>query len=223
MTLHPLSDLSPADWYVGDAAPLGLRSTLGPSGFTSYARLLHGEMSPGHGDRTEGHLNKEILAALCEVLAKHTTTPDDCCFALWEGYGDIHGGEPAGFLTAFSGPPKWPSRIFTTEKPPPPIPPAFPPQVMEGPLLTANGQDHFLFGGPLSEAGQWGAASYGHGIPRDLNSPNLMWPTDRAWFVTTHIEGTWTGIGGSAALIDDLLRDDRLEVVRSRFDEGALR
>ena len=25
----------------------------------------------------------------------HTTTPDDCFFALWDGYGDIHGGDSA--------------------------------------------------------------------------------------------------------------------------------
>lgn len=29
------------------------------------------------------------LTALCDVLARHTTTPDDCCFGLWEGYGWI--------------------------------------------------------------------------------------------------------------------------------------
>ena len=42
-----------------------------------------------------------------------------------------------------------------------------------------------------------------------------MWPADRAWFVTTNIDSTWTGVGGTEALIDALLRDDR---TRGRTD-----
>ncbi|MEJ7636214.1 hypothetical protein [Aeromicrobium sp.] len=223
MTLRPLSDLSAADWFVADEAPLILRSSLGPSGFEAYARVLHQEISPGHGDRAEGHLDDSSLRTLGEVLTRHTTTAGACHFALWEGYGDIHGGDPARFLTAFTGPPRWPGRIFTKEKPPPPVPPAFPEHVMNGPLLRVNDQDYFLFAGPLGEAGRWGAASYGHGIPRDLNSPNLMWPADQAWFVTTSIESTWTGVGGSTELVEALLHEPGLEVVRARYDERSLR
>jgi hypothetical protein len=50
-----------------------------------------------------------------------------------------------------------------------------------------------------------------------------MWPADHAWFVTTGVEGTWTGVGGSTALVSRLLADDRLETVRQRYDEAALR
>jgi len=221
MTLRPTRDLSAADWFVADPAPASLRSQVGPSGFEAYVRVLHTPTT--EGERFEGHLDEKLLTGLTEVLAQHTTTPDDCYFALWEGYGDIHGGEAAGFLTAFSGPTRWPGRIFTKEKPKAPPPPAFPPGVMDGPLLTANGESHFLFAGPVAEAGQWGAARWSSGAPRDINSPNLMWPADHAWFVTTGIEGTWTGVGGSEALITALLRDDRLEVVRQRYDETALR
>lgn len=219
--LRALGDVSCGAWLADDPAPAGLRARVGPSGFAAYARVLH--RAGGDGERQEGHLDNALLAALIDVLAAHTTTPDDCCFALWEGYGDIHGGEAASFLSAFSGSPLWPSRIFTKEKPLAPPPPAFGPEIMDGPLLTVGDLSYFLFAGPLSDAGQWGAASYRGGAPRDINSPNLMWPADRAWFVTTAIEGTWTGVGGSTALIDALLRDDRLEVVRQRYDEGSLR
>lgn len=221
MTLTPLSDFSPAGWFLNDTAAVALRTRLGPSGLGAYVRVLHA--AGGDGERMEGHLDTAHLGPLIDVLAGHTATPDDCYFALWEGYGDIHGGEATGFLTAFSGPMKWPGRIFTQEKPKAPPPPAFPPQVMNGPLLGANGEQYFLFSGALAEAGQWGAATWGNGAPRGINSPNLMWPSDHAWFVTTSIEGTWTGVGGTPALIDNLLQDQRLEVVRQRYDEGALR
>lgn len=219
--LRALRDVSVGEWLLEDSSPVALRARLGPSGFGSYARVLHAV--GGNGERQEGHLDATLLAALIDVLAAHTTTPDDCYFALWEGYGDIHGGEAASFLTAFAGPTPWPGRIFTQAKPKAPPPPAFSPEIMDGPLLTLDDESYFLFGGPVSDAGRWGAASYGGGAPRDINSPNLMWPADRAWFVTTTVEGTWTGVGGSAGLIDALLRDNRLEVVRQRYDEGALR
>lgn len=223
MPLRPLADVSAADWFLDDDAPPVLRANLGPSGFAAYVRVLHAESSPGEGDRWEGHLDDELLSALCEVLGRHTTTPAECFFALWVGYGQIHGGNSTLFLTTFSGPTRWPGRMFGKEKPPTPTPPAFPPSVMDGPMLDFLGEEHILFAGPLAEAGQWGAASYGAGVPRDINSPNLMWPADHAWFVTTNIDGTWTGVGGTAALIDDLLAEPRLEVVRNRYDEGALR
>jgi len=220
MTLRPLADVSPAEWFVDDAAsPLPLH--LGPAGFESYVRVLHSQMGPDD-DRYEGHLEEHLLRALCDVLAKHTTTPDDCYFGLWDGYGELYGGDSTLFLTAFSGPMRWPGRMFGKEKPPSPPPPAFAPSVLDGPKV-AFFHDYLLFGGPLSDAGEWGAASYGHSIRRDINSPNLMWPADHAWFVTTNIESTWTGVGGTKELIDDLLAEPRLEVVRNRYDEGALR
>jgi hypothetical protein len=217
MTLRSLADLSAADWFLGKAAsPL-----LGPAGYAAYARILHGFWSPDEDERAEGHLRDDLLEALCDVLTRHTDTPEDCFFALWDGYGDIQGGEPVSFLTSFTGSPVWPGRIFRASKPAPPPPAAFPAAVMNGPRLDANHADHLLFAGPLAEAGRWGATGYGPGVPRDINSPNLMWPADHLWFVTTNIDSTWTGVGGSAALIHELLADDRLEVVSTRYDNEA--
>ncbi len=218
MSLRPLADVSVADWFAGDGSPLPLER--GPAGFESYARVLHSDM--GDGERYEGHLVDELLAALVAALARHTSTPGECYFGLWDGYGDIYGGDAVGFLTAFSGPMKWPGRIFTKEKPPPPVPPAFAPEVLAGPRLT-YAHDYLLFTGTLAEAGQWGAVGYGHGVPRNINSPNLMWPADRAWFVTTSIDSSWTGVGGSSELVGELLGDPRLEVVRQHNDEAELR
>ncbi len=69
-----------------------------------------------------------------------------------------------------------------------------------------------MFAGPLADAGQWGAADLVPGTPRRISSPNLMWPSDHAWFVATEIDQPWTGIGGSAALLHELLGTDGLDV-----------
>lgn len=217
MTLRPLVDFSAADW-IGDVRELG------PAGFEAYARVLHpwtngvDGTDSAHKDRVDGHLPAAELQACCDVLARHTATPDECFFGLWDGYGEIYGGESVAFLTAFTGPAPWPSRPFRKPRPKEPPPPAFPPAVLDGPRLTLGSHDYLLFDGRMAEAGEWGAAAYGVGLPRDLNSPNLIWPADHAWFVTTGIEGSWTGVGGSGALIGDLLGDPRLEVVRARYE-----
>jgi len=209
--LRPLAEFSAADWITDTGE-------LGPAGFQAYARVLHPWTTGDSGsERTDGHLPAAELSALCDVLGRHTNA-NRCFFALWDGYGEIYGGESVAFLTAFSGPAPWPSRPFRKPKPKDPPPPAFAPAVIDGPRLTVGTRDYLLFAGPLSDAGIWGAASYGAGVPRDLNSPNLMWPDDHAWFVTTDIEGSWTGVGGAEALIIDLLEDPRLEVVRARFE-----
>lgn len=228
MTLRPLADVSAADWLVDDEAPLILRANLGPSGFAAYARVLHAwagtETETGTQEgRWEGHLDDSLLKPLCEALTAHTATPDDCFFGLWDGYGDLYGGESAGFLTAFAGPVPWPARPFRRARPKDSPPPAFPASVLDGPKVVFDHETYLLFGGPIDDVGNWGATDWGHGIPRHLNSPNLMWPADRAWFVTTNIDGTWTGVGGPTDMIDELLREPRLEVVRARYDEEALR
>lgn len=45
---------------------------------------------PGVFDRgPEGSLPLDEAVLLAKVLANHTTTPNDCWFAVWEGWGDI--------------------------------------------------------------------------------------------------------------------------------------
>lgn len=56
-------------------------------------------------------------------------------------------------------------------------------------------------------------------VPIELarrDSPNLWWPEDRAWIVATGIDLAWTYLGGSAALIEVVLADPRLEVLRAQ-------
>ena len=46
---------------------------------------------PGQDNPDVGNLPPAALAALCEVLAEHTTSPEQCFFGVWEGYGWLDG------------------------------------------------------------------------------------------------------------------------------------
>ena len=215
MPLHHEPDVSVAEWFTRSGDPWDQLCSIGPSGFARYARLFH-PLHPGDhdGDRqslldVEGHLESRTLQYLGTVLARHTTTPRDCFFGLWEGFGDIQ-GSPSITVMSWETPGPRAGRGRTG----PTVPPAFSPEVMAGPRVRLPARDYLLFRGPLSQAGQWGAADLYPGQARTLNSPNLMWPADRAWFVATDIDLPWTGIAGSARLIQDLVAEEALDVER---------
>jgi hypothetical protein len=52
------------------------------------------------------------------------------------------------------------------------------------------------------------------------HSPNLWWPDDRAWCVATEIDLAWTYLGGSTALISDVLSKPRLEAQPASPDDN---
>jgi hypothetical protein len=225
MALRHEPDVSAADWFTESSDPWTQLCSIGPSGFPAYARLFHpgdpdedepeDSDSRGEPDRDElqnreGDLPAQTLRRLLMVLARHTTTPQDCFFALWEGFGDIHGSPAVSVYTAGRRP--W----FGGRKTSPTVPAAFPQQVLDGPRMSIPARDYLLFRGPLGQAGQWGAADLLPGHPRRINSPNLMWPADHSWFVATEIDLPWTGVGGTTELVEHLLADPSLDVEPSQ-------
>ncbi len=50
--------------------------------------------------------------------------------------------------------------------------------------------------------------------------PNLMFPADRSWLVSTLWDDDWTCVGGPAALVDDLLRHPELGSRARRVEPG---
>ncbi len=104
MTLRPLADLSAADWFVDDAgiaqrcAPTSDRRASSRTSGCCTARWVPATTA------TKVTSRSSLLRALCDVLARHTTTPDDCFFGSVGRLRRLYGGESAGFLTAFSGP-----------------------------------------------------------------------------------------------------------------------
>ena len=117
----------------------------------------------------------EERTVLVDLLRPHTTTPDRCWLAAWEGSGVDDGGVDA--------------------------------------RLELPNRSYLLAGGSVELA----SASV---LPRPMDqSYNLWWPEDRAWFVSTEVDYAWTYVGGTRALVDELLVDGRLEVLEARLTD----
>ena len=166
----------------------------------------------------EGQPDPDLFDALCEVLRSHTQTPELCWFCLWEGYGWIDGGSDVVVFDD-SGKPSAPAE-----------PPAFAPEIMSGPRVRLPERDYILLSGPLETAakiGEWEDAAFTAANPdldlpansAEYQPPNLFWPDDRAWCVASEIDLYSTYVGGTEALIAELLGDPRLEAFRVRADD----
>jgi hypothetical protein len=85
-----------------------------------------------------------------------------------------------------------------------------------------SGWPYVLVLGGAEQAATWRSwdrgASYWSG-----RLPNLMFPADRSWLVSTLWDDDWTCIGGTAALVEDLLRHPDLRSSSRRVapDEDA--
>ena len=160
----------------------------------------------GHpGDPHWGDLDAWALEALCAVLAGHTTTPQTCYFAVWDGCGALREPGPGSSITAYRGP---------GPKPAPPKPAPREWQLdLSGPRFPMPRRSTFyLFEGHVSEAvriGRWANEKWF--LPK---SPHFFWPADHAWCVGTEVDDDSTFIGGSRELIDELCASASLEVLQ---------
>lgn len=209
VALIPTADLSAADWIMASDRPWEQLVCFGPAGFPVYARLRF-LPDPAYGGQRENDVGFEApdetaqLRVALETLTRHTRTPDDCYFCLWDGWGDIEGGDGARTLHHQTG----------TVSKGPLIAPAFPPSVLSGPKVEVPNRAFFLFQGSVSDVGEWGAADAWPGQPRpDMPAPAFIWPADQAWCVANDVDPHWAGIGANVSAIDQLVADPRLDVV----------
>jgi hypothetical protein len=112
-----------------------------------------------------------LIDALIDHLGPATATPEQCYFAVWEGFG--------GSVV---------------------------PHTL-GPKLELLHRAYHVFSGPIAAA----RTSYSE-VPFH-QSANLWWPADHSWCVATEVDFAWTYVGGSAACIDAVIADERLEAV----------
>lgn len=97
MTLRFEPDVSHADWWATRDEPWEVLATVGPSGFPAYAQVLapmaeEDPRIPLLEAREGWNWDDQVLAAVLDVLGAHTSTPDDGCWCLWDGYRDHRPG-----------------------------------------------------------------------------------------------------------------------------------
>jgi len=142
----------------------------------------------------EGSLYPPDAEVLAEVLRGFTTTPEECCFCVWDGYG-------WGGRRQLSSPGTTPATL------PDPVPEA----IRHGPRVHLPGRDYLLYTGPTEAISA--PAEIGHG-----QTANLAWPADHAWCVASEIDLAWTYVAGSAALVEHLISDKRIEALAAAAD-----
>jgi hypothetical protein len=76
-------------------------------------------------------------------------------------------------------------------------------------LLSLQERRHVIFRGPLEALDELGWTSSDGGFIRE--APSVIWPADRAWFVSSDVDQDSTFLGGPRGLLDALVADDRLE------------
>jgi len=148
----------------------------------------------------EGTLAREPLTALLSLLANTTTTPDDCWFAVWHGYGDFY-AQSSTVLYAST------DANFSPPEPDP-LPRL---DVSTLPTLHTPHREYYVFRGALTQVFEVQRAGRRSPDWASGTGPNLWWPNDRAWFVASEIDLPSTYVGGSHLLIDTILDDPALE------------
>lgn len=184
------------------------------SGHPWHEEAWEGEPPSGDG------LPQPDLAALAGVLAGHTSTPQEIFLALWNGYAFIHGGDAMSILSAEAadgaaeGDAEHAERLERNRALEEEAKrPAFGPDVLGGPLLELGPggyRGYFVFAGTADDlAGPlWKRGS----AFEERQAPNMAWPADHSWVVSTELYEDSTIVGGSAALVRALADHPELEV-----------
>lgn len=178
MTLRPLVDTGPADWFVDSSADWWTKVCLGPPGFEAYIRVFF-DMDPN-----ESYSDVGVVSQVLDVLARHTATADNAYVGVWKGWGF------------------WPEGHH--------------PDATRASDFGLPERDYQLLGGPLTDVLDWHSLGVDDTPPTPV--PHLIWPYDHEWFLAADVDPDWFGIGGSQALIDELLADDRFDVEPTAYD-----
>jgi hypothetical protein len=172
-----------------------------------------------YSEPAQGNLAAHILGPLATVLCQHTTTPDQGVAAVWEGWGGLTGSVGYRPLTAARGPlPGIGGKLMTGRRGGAGLLPA---KTMKNSRLLLPGRNYFLFAAAprTFTDGSWIHDAPWNRDPHWPQSPNLLWPEDKAWVMVTEIDFDSTIVAGSPGLVADLIADPQIEAVP--IHEGA--
>jgi hypothetical protein len=160
------------------------------------------------GDRPEtGALDEPDSQVLLDLLARHTDTPDDAYFALWEGSGHFNDKTRVTYRLDDAG-------RHVTEKTPLPEVAV---RLVDGPRLKNPGRNYLLLAGALTEA--FTIADLVGARPWPL-SGNLVWPADQAWCIGTEVDFDSTLVGCSGTAAEQILSCTELEALPIEPDDS---
>lgn len=216
MTLTFCPDVAPADWITHSAVPWEQLVGFGAAGLEAYARLrfVPDPVRPGQGenDAVREEWRDHQLPILFEVLATATTTPDDCFFCVWDGFGqtDVVDDDDALYVDAGTDPALFDPDARPGWKPAPVTSSSAP----WAPQVVVPHRRYWMFRGPLADVGSWDdAADWPRPSRLDGATPAFVWPADRAWCFAWDVDSHWAGLGGTPSTISELASDTRLDVV----------
>lgn len=81
--VSPAPEASGADWIHGHLGSFGTVAGLVPNMYDRYTRVAPAPFT--EGDWWEEQ--RKVVAAIARTAARHTTTPERACFAIWTGHG----------------------------------------------------------------------------------------------------------------------------------------
>jgi hypothetical protein len=148
----------------------------------------------------EGTLYTADARVLATVARGWTTTPEDCWFCVWDGFGWDGVSVSAVFTSDEDSDGEEPPEAVEEPRQDP-----VPGPVRDGPRVSLPNREYLLYRGPAEDV----TATVGLGG----QCASLWWPADRAWCVATDVDLQWTYVGGPRGLIDAILADDRIEAL----------
>jgi hypothetical protein len=188
-------DASAARWLPPALGSFGTVGGLVPQGYERYLLLDF------RSDEPRGSAGvSQLFERLAHVLVRHTSTPDQCWFAIWEGYGFT------SFSTVYS------VRVTDEDER----------QALEAelqrlreddarqirtieaalrrhPSFDLPGRRYYLVGGAVTAA-----SKIEHPNGRRPQPPDLWWPEDRQWFVGGDTDLDWCYVAGSTRLVSEV-------------------
>jgi hypothetical protein len=186
------SDASAALWIAPTLGSFGTVGGLVPQGYERYLLLDYRGGEPRGWDRV-----CRLFEQLGPVLARHTSTPNRCWFAIWEGYGFDTS------MTLLAAMPKDDEERRDVER-------------ERQRLREDDAQRNQSIRTALSRLPSFdlpnrryylvcGAVAAASGIERPdgkfRQPPDLWWPEDRQWFVGGDTDLDWCYIAGSVQLV----------------------
>jgi hypothetical protein len=203
--VDPATDDASGAWIAERLHPFARDvGSIVPPGFSQYAQIRH--QSADDAESVAGYPPIELLELFANLGASHTSTPDRCSFALWDGRGWltsqrmywVRGGK--GPLARIVG-----RRQLRGQR----RRDAARRRLVENelgsiPRLALPQRTYLLFVGSVASATALRNPMWPSGASEP---PNLWWPADQAWCVASEIDLPVTYVGGASDLIEAVLRE----------------